>query len=107
MIIHHIAWGRQTTSASSTTLLTAVKAIATTVDGKVRVQATGFNDTNIDDKYVYLEPKDADGTAMAAASDMSKQVSAWECGAPAGDSIVKFLPGSCKANIGAGGTFAP
>ena len=96
-------WGCESASKTSK----YVKAIATTVDGKVRVQATGFNDTNIDDKYVYLEPKDADGSAMAAATDMSKQVSSWECGAPAGDSIVKFLPGSCKANIANSGTFAP
>lgn len=96
-------WGCESASPTSK----YVKAIATTVDGKVRVQATGFNDTNIDNKYVYLEPKDTDGSAMSAASDMSKQVNAWECGAPSGDSIVKFLPGSCKSTIAASGTFAP
>ena len=96
-------WGCESASPTSK----YVKAIATTVDGKVRVQAQGFSDGNIDNKYVYLEPKDADGTAMAAATDMTKQVNAWNCGAPAGDSIVKFLPGSCKSTITATGTFAP
>lgn len=96
-------WGCESASASSK----YVKAIATTVHGKVRVQATGFNDTAIDDKFMYLEPMNAAGTAMASPADMTKQVTAWNCGAPAGDTIVKFLPGSCKSPITAAGTFAP
>ena len=96
-------WGCESTSQTSK----YVKSVKTTVDGKVRVEATGFSDGNIDGKFVYLEPKDADGSAMSATGDMTKQVTAWDCGAPAGDSIVKFLPGSCKAPITSAGTFAP
>ncbi len=95
-------WGCESASASSK----YVKAVQTTVDGKVRVTAQGFNDSNIDDKYVYLLPKNASGNAMSS-TDFGKQVASWDCGAPAGDSIVKFLPGSCKAAVTSDGTFAP
>ncbi|ABM35214.1 pilin [Paracidovorax citrulli] len=97
------AWGCE--SASSTSKY--VKSIKTTADGKVRVEAQGFNDGNIDGKFVYLEPKTTAGAAMTAASNMGQQVGSWDCGAPAGDTILKFLPGSCKATVTNAGTFAP
>ena len=96
-------WGCESASQTSK----YVKEIKTTVDGKVRVQATGFSDTNIDNKYVYLEPTTTAGVIMTAASNMSQQVGAWNCGAPASDSILKFLPGSCKSVVTAAGTFGP
>lgn len=97
------AWGCESASASSK----YVKSIKTTANGKVRVEAQGFNDTNIDGKFVYLEPKLTDGTIMTASSDIGKQVGSWDCGAPTSDSILKFLPGSCKSNVTVTGTFAP
>ncbi|GKT25000.1 pilin [Acidovorax sp. SUPP3334] len=97
------AWGCESSSATSK----YVQSIKTTANGKVRVQAQGFNDTNIENKFVYLEPKLTDGNIMTASSDIGKQVGSWDCGAPAGDSILKFLPGSCKSNVTAAGTFAP
>jgi len=97
------SWGCE--SASSTSKY--VRAVQTTADGKVRVTAQGFGDANIDGKYVYLEPKTAANAAMTAANNMSQQVASWDCGAPSGDTIVKFLPGSCKAPVTAAGTFAP
>ena len=96
-------WGCESASPTSK----YVKAIATKIKKKIRVQAQGFSDGNIDNKYVYLEPKDADGTAMAAATDMTKQVNAWDCGAPAGYSFFFFFFCFCKSTITAAGTFAP
>ena len=100
------AWGCESASQTSK----YVKQISTTANGAVRVQATGFGDANIDDNYMYLEPRKNDGTtALTAAADMSTQVGSWACGAVANDTILKFLPGSCKTSFTAAptGTFAP
>jgi type IV pilus assembly protein PilA len=96
------AWGCESASQTSK----YVKAIATTADGRVRVQATGFNDGNIDDHYVYLNPQTSAGVDMTA-TNIPAQVGSWQCGAATGDTILKFLPGSCKAIIASSGTYAP
>ena len=88
-------WGCE--SASSTSKYVA--SVATTADGRVTVTAQGFNDTNIDGKVVILEPRNAAGAALTAAN-MPTQVNQWACGtnAAGASTILKFLPGSCKAN---------
>jgi len=97
-------WGCESASQTSK----YVAAIQTTVDGKVRVTTTNaFNDSNINGKFVYLEPHDSTGAIMTAANNMGQQVASWSCGAPAGDSVLKFLPGSCKNDVTVTGTFKP
>ncbi|MDE3738384.1 pilin [Pseudomonas resinovorans] len=91
------AWGCESASQSSR----YVKAVSTTAAGVISVQATGFNDTAIDDKSIILTPY-TDGAASTAltANDAGKTVAAWKCGPAAGNNGVpaKFLPGSCRGN---------
>jgi len=97
-------WGCESSVATSK----YVSAIQTTAAGKVRVTVAGFNaGDGLNGQFVYLEPRKADGTALANPGDLGTQVSQWGCGATAGTTVVKFLPGSCKADIAAAGTFAP
>ncbi len=86
-------WGCESASATSK----YVAAIATNANGAVKVTATGFGDANIDNKSVILLPQNATGDLTPAA--IPTQVNQWTCGTTAGDaSILKFLPGSCKAS---------
>jgi type IV pilus assembly protein PilA len=82
-------------SASSTSKYVA--SIATTANGKVIVTAQGFGDSAIDGKTVILEPRDSTGTAFVWATNAGQQVNQWACGSTTGSTILKFLPGSCKA----------
>lgn len=98
-------WGCE----SSTQTSKYVASIVTTANGVISVKAQGFNDTDIDDKFVVLSPFvgfDGAATALNVATvnkDQGKQISEWRCGG--GDAagkrlqastINKFLPGSCK-----------
>jgi len=89
-------WGCESSTATSK----YVKAVETDDNGAVRVQATGIDPTNIDDKYVSLIPLDnADKTPTGGTA-----VYKWTCGntVKAGTSAFlttipsKFLPGSCR-----------
>jgi type IV pilus assembly protein PilA len=84
-------WGCESASATSK----YVASVATSADGRVTVTATGFNDTNIDGQVVILEPRNATGTALTAAA-MPVQVNQWACGTTTSNTVLKFLPGSCK-----------
>jgi type IV pilus assembly protein PilA len=84
-------WGCESSTATSK----YVAKVETDANGKVTVTAQGFNDAAIDNKTVILAPRKADGTALAA-TDIPVQVSSWLCGSTDA-SIIKFLPGSCKA----------
>ena len=96
-------WGCESSVAKSK----YVAKIQTTVDGKVRVTVQGFNDTAIDGQFVYLEPATVAGAPLTNPTNLGAQVGLWQCGATAATTVLKFLPGSCKANISATGTFAP
>ncbi|AYF88396.1 MULTISPECIES: pilin [unclassified Pseudomonas] len=90
------AWGCESASQTSR----YVKAVSTTAAGVISVQATGFNDTAIDDKYITLTPyTDGAATAALTASDAGKTVAAWKCGPASSNGVpAKFLPGSCRGN---------
>jgi type IV pilus assembly protein PilA len=74
-----------------------VKKIETDDAGKITVTATGFNDTNIDDKVVTLVPLKDASTVMTNA-DAGKQIFGWRCGSTDDGTTIdaKFLPGSCR-----------
>ena len=84
-------WGCESASATSK----YVASVVTSADGRVTVTATGFNDTNIDGQVVILEPRNAAGVALTAAA-MPVQVNQWACGTTTTNTVLKFLPGSCK-----------
>jgi type IV pilus assembly protein PilA len=87
------SWGCE--SASQTTKY--VSSIATDGTGKITVTATGFGDTNIDNKVVTLRPM-KDATNPMAATDAGKAVYGWRCGNTGDGTTIaaKFLPGSCR-----------
>jgi type IV pilus assembly protein PilA len=85
------AWGCEAASSTSK----YVASIATTTAGRVTVTAQGFNNAAIDGQVVILEPRDAAGTALAVAA-MPTQVNQWACGTTATNTVLKYLPGSCK-----------
>lgn len=85
------AWGCE--SAVNTSPTKHVKTILTTATGQIQVQATGFGDSAIDDKWVVLTPTAPSGGTLAAGS----VIASWACGPAATDGIAaKFLPGSCR-----------
>ncbi len=87
-------WGCESASSPSK----YVASVATTgTTGRITVTAQGFNDANIDGRFVTLIPQ-INGADVTNA-DIGKPVSSWLCGSTAkGTSaeILKFLPGSCK-----------
>jgi type IV pilus assembly protein PilA len=86
-------WGCENASQTSK----YVKSITTDADGKVSVQATGLNDTAIDDKYIELTPYVDATTVMTIANGAGKSVYEWRCRTAATNGIdTKYLPGSCK-----------
>jgi len=88
-------WGCEQLTAGSGSKY--VYKIVTSSLGKVTVTATGFSDTNIDNKNVTLQPLIAGVTV--AATDAGKAITEWRCGNSATDLTTmpaKYLPGSCK-----------
>ncbi len=85
-------WGRENAGPGSK----HVKAIETTDLGQIKVQAQGFNNQDIDSKWVFLTPLTSDGKTPAVGTAVSE----WSCGTKGGkDGIAaKFLPGSCRAD---------
>jgi len=88
------SWGCE----SSTSTSKYVSKIQTSSNGQVKVTVTGFGDTNIDGKAVYLAPMTAAGALLVASSTTlgSTQVNNWSCGT-SDTTLLKYLPGSCKA----------
>jgi type IV pilus assembly protein PilA len=86
-------WGCESSSQTSK----YVKSIHTSANGVVTVMATGFNDTNIDDKSIVLTPYTTASAVATVASDLGKPIFKWICGPAATDGVMpKFLPGSCR-----------
>ncbi|MEY4713546.1 MAG: hypothetical protein RIS88_2996 [Pseudomonadota bacterium] len=84
-------WGCE----SATALSKHVAKIETTGTGEIQVQAQGFGDSTIDQKWLILTPRSSTGSAPPAGGSVAE----WSCGPKAGtDGIpAKFLPGSCRA----------
>ena len=102
-------WGCEANTGSSpasTGVTKYVASIATSADGVISAEAQGFNDANIDAKFVVMIPKiGANALSVSAANgDQGKQIQSWSCGGgdaagtqSTSSTINKFLPGSCKS----------
>jgi len=90
------AWGCEASATGGATKY--VKKIETSDAGVITVQAQGFGDNTIDDKFITLTPySDAAGTTQMTSSDAGKAVAVWKCGPAATNGVpAKFLPGSCR-----------
>lgn len=85
-------WGCETATATSK----HVKSVATSATGEITVTATGFSDTDLDDKKIILKPFQDDTTAKAT-TDVGKPVFKWTCGPTADGGVpIKYLPASCR-----------
>ncbi len=77
-----------------------VKKVETTDAGVIRVQAQGFGNADIDDKWITLTPL----TATKAAPAAGGAVAQWICGPDAAAGISpKYLPGTCRDSAPAAG----
>ncbi|MBG9386871.1 pilin [Caenimonas aquaedulcis] len=86
-------WGCESSSQSSK----YVKSIHTDSNGVITVEATGFNDTNIDDKKITLTPWATDTVTSAVPANLGGAVFKWVCGPAATNGVLpKYLPGSCR-----------
>ena len=82
------SWGCEATNPTK-----HVKELRTTSSGQIQVQATGFNDAAIDDKWIVLSPSVPSPNTLGAGS----VVATWTCGpADTNGVAVKYLPGSCR-----------
>ena len=87
-------WGCESTSVSTSKYVASIR---TSADGVITVEAQGFNDTDIDNKFITLTPLDNANAAVTVATYWGKQIYAWRCGPAATDGVAsKFLPGSCR-----------
>lgn len=95
------SWGCESASQTSKYVLQ----ISTSGNGAIRVKINTGIDTGLDNKYVYLEPRDNSNNALTT-SNIPTQVGQWVCGA-SDATVLKFLPGSCKTSFTPSGSFTP
>ncbi len=97
-------WGCETKAADVGTVSKYVNAIKTSVDGGIQVTIQGLGDTDIDTKFVYMEPRTALNVAYTAATTLSASpiqniaVNRWACGY-SDKKLGKLLPGSCDVDF--------
>jgi type IV pilus assembly protein PilA len=93
-------WGCESGAGTSspTTQTKYVASVVTTLDGKITVTPQGFNDADIDAKFVTLVPLKDPTNAAVFLTNVGQPLFGWRCGAPADGTTVKpkFLPGSCR-----------
>ncbi|WP_275708818.1 pilin [Dechloromonas hankyongensis] len=94
-------WGCESASQTSK----YVKQISTNENGAIRVQINAGIDPGLNNQYVYLIPQDNNGTTLTTSS-IPVQVGQWQCGAT-DNTVLKYLPGSCKTSVSSAGTYAP
>lgn len=93
-------WGCESSVATTQ----YVAGISTDANGNVRVQIDNL-DPDVNNGFVYLQPRNSSGTALTAAS-IPTTVSQWGCGSDSA-AVRKLLPGSCSESLTMNGTFAP
>jgi type IV pilus assembly protein PilA len=76
-----------------------VAAVNTDATGTIIVQTRGFGDADINGRSLIVQPLDAAGNALAAAT-AGQTIASWRCAAPAnvggGPIPARALPGSCR-----------
>ena len=87
------AWGCETAGPSR-----FVQNVTTGNDGTVFVQTRGFNDADIDGRWIQVSPRTAAGAALAA-SQAGQTIAQWVCSPASGAASAvpaRVLPGSCR-----------
>ena len=85
-----------------------VNQIETNQFGDIRVQVAGGNaiNTDLNDKYVILQPSQSPTSYTAPTA--GNRVASWTCGPQTGQNpdISKYLPGSCRTGVATQGTYS-
>jgi type IV pilus assembly protein PilA len=100
-------WGCESRVAGTHPITKYVQMIETNEMGDIRVQvSTGSINTDLNGKYVILQPSSASGSYTAPA--VGSAIASWTCGPQTGQNpdISKYLPGSCRTGVAAQGTYA-
>ena len=100
-------WGCESRIAGTHPITKYVQMIQTNQMGDIRVQVvSGSINTDLNSKYVILQPSSASGAYAAPA--VGAAIASWTCGPQTGQSpdISKYLPGSCRTGVAAQGTYA-
>ena len=100
-------WGCESRIVGTHPITKYVQMIQTNQMGDIRVQvSTGSINTDLNAKYVILQPSSASGSYTAPV--VGAAIASWTCGPQTGQSpdISKYLPGSCRTGVAAQGTYA-
>ena len=100
-------WGCESRIAGTHPITKYVQMIQTNQMGDIRVQVvSGSINTDLNSKYVILQPSSASGAYAAPA--VGAAIASWTCGPQTGQSpdISKYLPGSCRTGVALQGTYA-
>lgn len=93
-------WGCESGAGTSNPSVTSkyVQAVTTSADGLIKVQAQGFNDSQIDNQYVTLTPLASANTVAVFTTNVGQALFGWRCGSTTDGTTIKakFLPGSCR-----------
>jgi len=89
-------WGCE--SVTGTAPSKYVKAVTTTENGSIVVEAQGIDATNIDTKTIILKPYHDATTEKAVATDAhwGSAVFRWSCGPQTDANLSKYLPATCR-----------
>ena len=93
-------WGCEAGAGTSNPSTTSkyVASVKTSADGVVKVEAQGFNDSQIDAHFVSLAPLSAAGVVAVFTTNVGQPLFGWRCGSTTDGTDIpsKFLPGSCR-----------
>ncbi len=99
-------WGCESRIAATPPLTKYVNVIETNQMGDIRVQITGAINTDLNNKYIILQPSSIANAYSVPTTGAA--IASWTCGPQAAQSpdISKYLPGSCRTAVAQQGTFA-
>ncbi len=96
-------WGCESAAATSK----YVSSVKTNDDGAIQV-TMGNLSAALNGKFLYLQPRAADGTTVLTAASIPTQIGQWVCGV-SDTTIFKYMPASCRTDFSTAptGTFGP
>ena len=99
-------WGCESRAAGTHPVTKYVDKLETNNFGDIRVTITASINTDLNGKFVILQPSSTPTTYTAPV--VGSAVASWTCGPQTGQTpdISKYLPGSCRSGVAAQGAFA-
>jgi type IV pilus assembly protein PilA len=99
-------WGCESRAAGTHPVTKYVEKIETNTMGDIRVTVTGSINTDLNGKFVILQPSSTPNSYTLPV--VGSAIASWTCGPQTGQTpdISKYLPGSCRTGVAMQGTFA-